>query len=74
MCMRKILSVLLAAVLLTTIFGTIPAASAEKVIPVEIYTSEDLQKIADDPGGDYILMADLDMTGIPWKALDLNGG
>ena len=21
-----------------------------------------------------ILMADLDMTGIPWKALDLNGG
>jgi len=72
--MRKLLSVLLAAVLLGTMFGGIPAAFAEKVIPVEIYTPEDLQKIAENPSGDYILMEDLDMTGISWKALDMNGG
>lgn len=72
---KKALSMLLVfAVLLVTVLGTVPAAFAEKVIPVEIHTPEDLLKMAENPGGDYVLMADLDMTGIPWKSLDFNGG
>ena len=69
--MKKLISALLVLLMLFTLSA---AAMAEEAAPVEIYTPEDLKKIADDPGGDYILMADLDMTGIPWKALDMKGG
>ncbi len=68
--MRKILSLLLAMLL---IFTLSTAVVAEEAAPVEIYTPEDLLKMADDPEGSFILMADLDMTGIPWKALDFSG-
>ena len=68
--MRKILSLLLALLML---FSMSAVALAEEAAPVEIYTPEDLLKMADDPNGSYILMADLDMTGIPWKALDFSG-
>lgn len=40
---------------------------------VEIYTPEDLLSIAEDPAGSYILMADLDMSGVAWKSLDFCG-
>ena len=69
--MRKILSVLLTMLLLFTLST---AVMADEAAPVEIYTPEDLQKMAEDPDGSFILMEDLDMTGIPWKALDMNGG
>lgn len=38
-----------------------------------IYTVEDLMAISQNPTGSYILMADLDMTGIEWKAIDFSG-
>lgn len=41
--------------------------------PVEIYTAEQLQAMAEDPSGSYILMADLDMSGIAWKSIDFCG-
>ena len=68
--MRKILSVLLTMLLLFTLST---AVMADEAAPVEIYTPEDLQKMAEDPDGSFILMEDLDMTGIPWKALDFSG-
>ena len=68
--MRKILSLLLALLML---FSMSAVALADEAAPVEIHTPEDLLKMADDPNGSFILMADLDMTGIPWKALDFSG-
>ena len=68
--MEKILSVLL---ILLMLFTMSTAVRAEEAAPVEIYTPEDLLKMADDPDGSFILMADLDMTGIAWKALDFSG-
>lgn len=51
-----------------------PAHAAEDSgTPVEIYTPEDLLQMAEDPAGSYILMNDLDMSGISWKSLDFTG-
>lgn len=38
-----------------------------------IYTASDLMSIADNPNGSYILMNDLDMTGVDWKPIDFYG-
>ena len=70
--MKKTLSVLLAVFMILTMLGG-TVVMAEETAPVEIYTPEDLLKMADDPDGSFILMADLDMTGIAWKALDFSG-
>lgn len=56
----------------------VPAASATEAEtiapePVQIHTVEELQAIAEDPEGSYILMEDLDMTGIEWMPLDFSG-
>ena len=69
--MKKTLSLLLALLMILMLSTYV---MAEETAPVEIHTPEDLLKMADDPDGSFILMADLDMTGIPWKALDMNGG
>ena len=45
--------------------------NAEDATP--IYTTEDLLKIAENPGGRYILMCDLDMTDVDWKPVDFTG-
>ena len=49
------------------------AATEQPAAPVEIYTTEDLQQMAQNPEGIYILMNDLNMAGIPWKSLDFKG-
>lgn len=69
--MKKTLSLLLALLMILTLSTYV---MAEETAPVEIHTPEDLLKMADDPDGSFILMEDLDMTGISWKALDMNGG
>ena len=46
---------------------------APEQTPVEIYTVQQLQAIAENPSGSYILMSDLDMTGIDWTPLDFSG-
>lgn len=63
---------------LLLIFSAVPRAMAVETeapvqTPVEINTAEDLFAIAEDPAGSYILMADLDMTGIPWTPIDFSG-
>lgn len=73
--MKKILPALAAVLVVFAMLATaVPALAEETQSPVEIYTPEDLLKMAQDPDGSYILMADLDMTGIPWKAVDMKGG
>lgn len=67
--MKKILSWLLAAAILLCLC---PVAKAEAV--TEIHTVEDLLAMAHDPGAHYVLMADLDLTGVDWLPVDLTGG
>lgn len=77
--MRKICLCVCMALLLT--LAAVPAAATEteaatetaRTAPVEIYTVEDLQQMAQNPTGSYILMNDLDMEGIAWKSLDFSG-
>ena len=38
-----------------------------------IYTPQDLLAVAENPEGEYILMEDLDMTGIEWIGPDFSG-
>lgn len=69
---------LLAALLLSLCPGAMAteptATETEPVSPTEIYTAEDLQAMAANPAGNYILMNDLDMAGVEWKPVDLVGG
>lgn len=68
--MRKIFMIFMLALLLLCAMA-IPASAEES--PIEIHTAEDLQAMAQNPAGSYILMKDLDMAGIPWKSLDFTG-
>lgn len=73
--LRRFFSVLLLAAVLLRL--SLPGYAAEteptETEPVPIYTVEDLLAIGENPASAYILMADLDMTGIPWRALDFSG-
>ena len=64
---------LVAVMVLSTVGGAVTAFAEEVQSAIEIYTPEDLMKMSEDPEGSFILMADLDMTGIPWKAIDFAG-
>ena len=57
--------------LLALLLVPVPAVRAAGA--VEIYTPEDLARMGEDPSGSYILMADLDMTGVEWTSLDFSG-
>lgn len=39
----------------------------------EIHTVKDLLAVAEDPDGSYILMENLDLTGVEWMPLDFRG-
>lgn len=75
---RKIVYFLMLFVLLLPLF---PGAAAEETEPaqtqarepVPIHSVEDLLSISQDPYGSYILMEDLDLSGIEWRALDFYG-
>lgn len=80
--MKKIICALLSLALLLP--AALPVRATEPVettvsvetepVAKEIYTPEDLQAIAQDPGAHYVLMNHLDMTGVEWKPVDLIGG
>lgn len=71
---NTLMTLLLAVLMAVSMVGGAATASAEEVqSAIEIHTPEDLLKMAEDPDGSFILMNDLDMTGIPWKALDFSG-
>lgn len=65
--MRKTLLFLFFLVLI------LPLAARAEDVPIEIRTPEDLAAIADNPTGNYILMEDLDLSGISWQGLDFEG-
>ena len=67
--MRKIVAILLCAVLL---LGTGPAVSAEEAA-VPIGSREDMLKIAADPAGSYELTDDIDMGGEDWTPIPFSG-
>ncbi len=66
--MRKILAVILCAVLLGTF--CLPALAAE---PKTVRTAEDLKAIGEDPQGTYRLEADIDLGGTDWMPIPFSG-
>ena len=69
--MRKLVSLFLCIVLVFTL--PMFAFAAEPTQIIEIHTVEDLLSIQNNPSGSYILMADLDMTGMEWPSPDFSG-
>ena len=67
--MKHFLCALLALLLLCPLLP----AHAEETAPVEIHTVEDLMAMAQAPEENYILMNDLDMTGLQWNSPDFSG-
>ena len=41
--------------------------------PVKIYTVEDLLTVKDNPAGSYVLMTDIDLSGVEWPAITFTG-
>ena len=62
----------MAAILALLWLLTFPVAFAAET-PTEIYTVEELLAIGEDPAGSYILMNDLDLTGVEWPCPDFSG-
>lgn len=52
---------------------TLPKSAGAEPAPVQIHTPAQLQAMAEDPSGSYILMDDLDMMGISWTPVDFSG-
>ena len=65
---------LICAVLVTAlVLGLCPGVLAAEDT-IKIYTVADLLAMASNPSGNYLLMEDLDMTGVVWMPVDLVGG
>ncbi len=82
--MKRIITLLLVFVLtLTAVFAEAPDAQETEettaqteeteIAYTEIYTVEDLMGLAQDPGGNYRLMEDLDLTGVSWPCPSFSG-
>lgn len=67
--MKKVFAVLLVLLLLGLTFPLTEAQQGD----VQIATRTDLMKIADDPHGSYVLVADIDMGGEPWTPIPFSG-
>ena len=77
---RAVGSLILFIMVLSLLFPALPVLAATTgetndggAELIEIHTVEDLQAMAEDPEGSYILMEDLDMTGVDWKCMDFRG-
>ena len=68
MDVKRFLSGALCAVLLLALC---PAASADA--PYEISSAEELSLLRDTPDGDFVLTADIDMTGVDWQPIAFSG-
>ena len=66
-----LVAVVTAGLLMQPMVAKADNAGADGV--VEIYTAEDLQNIAKDPAGSYILMNDIDMRDVSWKPFTFSG-
>ena len=65
---------ILCILLVLTVLGATAVRAAEITEgPVEIHSVEDLRAMAEAPSGSYVLMEDLDMTGVEWIPVDFTG-
>ena len=73
--MKKLLSLLLVLLFLLPAGGAALAESAaqEPEDWIEISDLDGLLAVADDPDGNYLLTADIDMAGIDWKPIPFRG-
>ncbi len=67
---KKILYFVLTVAVIFTVFPAIHVQTADYI---EIYTFEDLEGIADNPTGNYLLMADIDMGQGQWHPTEFGG-
>lgn len=58
---------------LLVLLFVLPLTTHAADTPIEIHTADDLLRITENPSADYILMADLDMTGVEWTCPDFSG-
>ena len=74
---RAILALLLAFVLSICVpalaTGTETEPAAGEPAAIEIHTVEELQAMAEDPLATYILMEDLDLSGVEWLPFEFKG-
>lgn len=71
---RTWLRILLVLAVLSAAIGAGAAETeAPAADPVPINSVEELLAISEDPYGSYILMEDLDLAGVAWKAIDFYG-
>jgi len=68
--LKRIFSALLALILLTL---PLPALAAGGSSPVAITDAAGLAAIANNPEGDYVLAADIDMKGVDWAPIAFRG-
>lgn len=61
------------AILLVFALLAVPVAGAEETEVTEIHTVSQLKAMADAPDGSYILMEDLDLTGVEWTPVNFTG-
>lgn len=69
--MKRCLSIFICTAVLLAMM--VPVCAEEVSSPMEINTVEDLMSIQNDPSGHYVLMNDLDMTGVEWFSPDFSG-
>ena len=70
---KSLAGIILALALVITLAAAMKPAVIKADVPSEIWTYEDLLKIAEDPAGSYILMADIEMSGKNWTPVDFTG-
>lgn len=68
--MAWIPALLLAFGILLSGFFSVPVKADDAI---EIRTYEELLKMAENPGGSYRLMSDIDLKGLPWTPFDFSG-
>lgn len=61
------------AILLILSLLAVPTAAAEEAEVTEIHTVSQLKAMAQAPDGNYVLMEDLDLTGVEWMPIDFTG-
>ena len=71
--LRSAVVIALAALMLLGLI--LPAFAAEETEQtfISIHTVEDLQKIRENPSGNYILEEHLDLAGVEWQPVDFTG-
>ena len=64
---------LLLLLVCTAVTGLRASAADGSGEVIRIYTAEDLLRIADNPSGNYLLMSDIDLSGVEWPAITFSG-